>query len=123
MNNIGTVLRDLGKNQESLTYYEQSLAIRKKVYGGEHTTSAASLNNIGADLSDLVKKHDALTYYKQSSAIRRKGHREEQTAIADSLNNIGAVLRVLGKKLYVISNLWQFERKYIVMSTVMSQYL
>jgi hypothetical protein len=27
LNNIGTVLRDLGKNKESLTYYEQSLAI------------------------------------------------------------------------------------------------
>ena len=67
MNNIGTVLRDLGKNQESLTYYEQSLAIRKKVYGEEHTTvAAASLNNIGVVLSNLVKEHDALTYYEQS---------------------------------------------------------
>ncbi len=33
---IGWVLFLLGKKQEALPYYEQSLAIRKKVYGDEN---------------------------------------------------------------------------------------
>ena len=36
-----------------MTYYAQSLAIKKKVYGDEHTTVASSLNNIGVVLRDL----------------------------------------------------------------------
>ena len=40
--------------------YEQSFAIRKKVYGDEHSTIAASLNNVGTVLSLSGKKDEAL---------------------------------------------------------------
>ena len=49
--------------------YEQSLAIRKKVYGDEHSTIAASLNNVGTVLSLSGKKDEALVYLEQSLTI------------------------------------------------------
>ena len=49
--------------------YEQSMAIRKKVYGDEHSTIAASLNNVGTVLSLSGKKDEALVYLEQSLTI------------------------------------------------------
>ena len=38
--------RTQGKLDEALPYYEQALAIRKKVYGEEHPKVAIGLNNL-----------------------------------------------------------------------------
>jgi tetratricopeptide (TPR) repeat protein len=83
-----------------LSYFEQSLAIRKKVYGDEHTDVAASLNNIGVVLRDLGKYQGALSYCEQSLAIKKKvyGPEHEHTDVARILNNMSGVLDALGRR-------------------------
>ena len=36
-----------GDNEKALEFYQKSLAIKKKVYKGEHPLIATALNNIG----------------------------------------------------------------------------
>ena len=46
-NNIGIVLRNLGRYEESLKWYQESLEISKKHYGKNHVLVAIRKNNIG----------------------------------------------------------------------------
>ena len=51
-NEIGDRLKELGKNEEALIYYEQALAIRRKMFVDDHHPYVAqSFDNIGAVLS------------------------------------------------------------------------
>ena len=97
LNNIGLVLSNLGRKDEALSYYMQSLVIKRKVYGDEHSDVAASLNNIGTVLSGLGKYQESLSYHEQSLVIYKKVYGEKHTHVAASLNNVGTVLRDLGK--------------------------
>ena len=51
-----SVWRTQGKLDEAKPYYEQSLAIRKKVFGDEHPDVASGLNNLAQLLSDQVSR-------------------------------------------------------------------
>ena len=77
-------------------YYEQALAINRKVLGEEHPDTAQSLNNLGALLRATGDYAAARPYYEQALAIRKKVLGEEHPDTASSLNNLGALLRATG---------------------------
>ena len=78
-------------------YYEQALAIHRKVLGEEHPDTAASLNNLGYLAAGRWATMPAPGHTtKQALAIRRKVLGEEHPDTATSLNNLGSLLQEMG---------------------------
>ena len=93
LNNLGELLQDQGKLDEAAPYYEQALAIDKKVYGEEHPDVATGLNNLASLLYGQGKLDEAAPYVEQSLAIWKKVHGEEHPQVATGLNNLGQLLQ------------------------------
>jgi tetratricopeptide (TPR) repeat protein len=71
------VLRNQGKYDEARQFHERALAVREKVYGEEHPSTANSLNNLGITLHEQGKHDEARRYYERALAIYEKIHGEE----------------------------------------------
>lgn len=94
VNNLAWGYNRLGEKQKSIEYYDQSLALSRKIedVSGEATT----LNNIGNIYSSLGEKQKALEYYNQ--ALPRKRQEGNALGEATTLNNIGIIYDDLGEK-------------------------
>eukprot|EP00058_Branchiostoma_floridae_P022640 XP_002608130.1 hypothetical protein BRAFLDRAFT_91391 [Branchiostoma floridae] len=98
---------NLGDDRKAISYYEQSLQMRRSIYGEDtaHPAIAASLNNLGNAWSNLGDHRKAVSYFEQS--LQMKGRIfSENTAhpdIAASLNNLGDAWRDLGDHRKAIS--------------------
>lgn len=53
VNNLGSVLQDLGDYDGAKAAYERALKIWEQVYGSEHPQVAKGVNNLGMVLKDL----------------------------------------------------------------------
>ena len=107
LNNMGFVLRSLGREADALKYSDEALALDRTLYPKAkhpdgHPDLAASLNNVGLLLRSLGRAADALKYYDEALAMFRTlypkakypdGHPD----LATSLINMGAVLESLGR--------------------------
>ena len=69
---IGNVLKYQGKLNEALAMYQQSLAIKFKVFGPEHPNVAIAHNNIGNVYQQREKYMEALQSYNESLTIMIK---------------------------------------------------
>jgi tetratricopeptide (TPR) repeat protein len=98
LNNLGYLLDELGDKKKAIGYYEQALAIWKKVYGEEHTQVAIGLNNLGEAFRILGEAKKAIGYYEQALAIDEKVYGKEHPDVAIDLNNLGAAYDDLGEK-------------------------
>ncbi|XP_019644151.1 PREDICTED: uncharacterized protein LOC109485155, partial [Branchiostoma belcheri] len=100
LNNIGNCWRDLGDQRKAISYHEQSLKMRKAIYGETtpHPDIADSLNNIGACWLDLGDRRKAIRYHEQSLKMKKAiyGETTPHPDIAGSLNNIGTCWSDLG---------------------------
>ena len=94
--NLGYYLDTIADYAGARSYYEQALAINKKVLGEQHPDTAGSLNNLGALLDSIGDYAGALPYHEQALAIKKKVLGEEHPDTARSLNNLGNVLQSLG---------------------------
>ncbi|MBR5493294.1 MAG: tetratricopeptide repeat-containing protein, partial [Alistipes sp.] len=86
----------LAQYDNALDYLQQSLAIRKQVFGESHPDIAASYNNIGSVYDAQGDYTRALEYHQQSLAIMKQFFGESHPDIATSYNNIGAVYAAQG---------------------------
>ncbi|XP_019646786.1 PREDICTED: uncharacterized protein LOC109487245 [Branchiostoma belcheri] len=97
----------LGDQRKAISYHEQSLKMRKAVYGKTtpHPDIAGSLNNIGACWSHLGDHKKAISYYEQSLKMKKAiyGKTTAHPDIAGPLNNIGACWSHLGDRKKAIS--------------------
>jgi tetratricopeptide (TPR) repeat protein len=87
LNNMGFHFQNIGKMQEAIKYYSESLTLREKIK--DKNGIANSLNNLGYvfdDLHDLIKAEE---YYSQGLKIREE--LGEKQGIVNSLNNLGAL--------------------------------
>ncbi|NEP79598.1 MAG: CHAT domain-containing protein, partial [Okeania sp. SIO3B3] len=83
----------LGKYEQALSYFQQSLKISQEI--GDRSGEGANLNNIGAVYKSLGKYEESLSYYHQSLEITQEvGNRSGE---GTNLNNIGSVYKSLGK--------------------------
>jgi len=69
INMAGRVLDVLGKHLEAVNYFEQALAIGKKVYGDQHPKVAIYLNNLGSAWYSLGEYKKAIKLYEQAESI------------------------------------------------------
>jgi tetratricopeptide (TPR) repeat protein len=92
----GKVLDDgLSDFENARGYYEESLAMMRKVYGGEAANPdiATSLHALGSVCYGKGEYEKARGYYEESLAMERKVHGGEAAnpGIAGSLNSLGNV--------------------------------
>ncbi|MCK4934341.1 MAG: tetratricopeptide repeat protein, partial [Simkaniaceae bacterium] len=91
LNNSGDVLRSLGRYAEALERCEESLAMRRALFGeGPHPDVATSLNNSGLTLESLGRYAEALERYEESLAIDRSLYsgNEDHPSIQQTKRNI-----------------------------------
>ncbi|KAI8503661.1 hypothetical protein Bbelb_186320 [Branchiostoma belcheri] len=117
--NIGVCWSDLGDQTKAISYHEQSLKMRKAIYGEttEHPDIATSLDNIGVCRSDLGNQRKAISYYEQSLKMRKAiyGETKPHPAIASSLHNIGKCWSDLGDHRKAI---WYYEQSLKMMKAI-----
>ncbi len=93
LNELGLLFNSLGKYEEALKYYQDSLEICKEV--GDRQGEGATLNNIGLIYQFWGKYKEALKRYQESLEIRNEiGDRQGE---GTTLNNIGFVYQIWGK--------------------------
>ena len=88
---IGAAHYNLSEYLLAINYHEQSLSMRKRLFGErDHDSIASSLNNIGLAYDRLSDYSRALEYHEQSLAMKKRlfGERDHDL-IASSLNNNG----------------------------------
>ena len=101
LNNVGTMLSELGRREEALAATEESVDIRRKLAdknpGAFLPDLAMSLNNLGNRLSELGRREEALAATEEAVKIRRKLAEKNSGAflpnLATSLGSLGRVLR------------------------------
>jgi len=96
LNNIGSVLNDLGDFNGAREYYERALAIDEAAYGPNHPKVAIRLNNIGGVFRALGDLQKAREYYERALAIDEAAYEPNHPDVAIRLSNIGGVFRALG---------------------------
>ncbi len=81
--------------RKEIVYYEQSLEMRRSLFGKEHSSIAMSLNNLGEAWAVIGEPYRAFAYHRESLKMRRSLFGKEHSSIAMSLNNLGEVWAVL----------------------------
>jgi tetratricopeptide (TPR) repeat protein len=85
--------------EEARSHYEQSLEMKRHVYGPEtkNTDLASTLGNLGILESDIGSYDKARVYYEQSLEMKQHvyGPEAKNTDLTTTLNNLGELERVL----------------------------
>ena len=97
LNNLGSVLQDLGEFQEARKYYERALKIDEQVYGPDHPDVARDVNNLGSVLQDLGEFQEARKCYERALKIDEQVYGPDHPKVAIRVNNLGSVLQDLGE--------------------------
>jgi tetratricopeptide (TPR) repeat protein len=97
VNNLGGVLKYLGKLGEARAAFERALAIDEAVYGRDHPRVAIDVNNLGLVLKDLGELGEARAACKRALAIDEAVYGLVHPSVARDVNNLGGVLRDLGE--------------------------
>ena len=96
LNNLGTILRNLGDLQGALEYHRRALEIDEAEYGPNHPEVATDLNNIGSVLWDLGDVDGARAHVERALAIGEAAYGANHPTVAIRLNNLGDVHEALG---------------------------
>jgi tetratricopeptide (TPR) repeat protein len=90
-------LEQKGQFKDAFPLRQQILAIRRKVLGEEHPSTATSYNNLAYNLNAQGKYAEAAEGFRKALAIRRKVLGEEHPDTALSYNNVAFNLNAQGK--------------------------
>ena len=85
------------KYDEAKPLYEESLAIRKELYGNNHRAVATAMNNLGLLLKNMELFKEAEEMMKASIAVREETYEDDHPAIAIGQNSLGLVLHASGE--------------------------
>ncbi len=69
LGNLGNVLNDMGKHEETIVQHQKGLEIYLKLLGNEHLHVAAAFNNLGVVYYSLGQYEQALEYYQKDLDI------------------------------------------------------
>jgi tetratricopeptide (TPR) repeat protein/predicted Ser/Thr protein kinase len=96
LGDMGVSYDSKGDTDESIRYYQRSLAIEKKLFSDNHPLPALDWNNLGVA---LLKKdaHAALAAFEHSLAAYESTLGPDNPDTARALGNVGEALRHLGK--------------------------
>ncbi|HLP84950.1 MAG TPA: serine/threonine-protein kinase [Phycisphaerales bacterium] len=88
LHELGASLYWQGRYSAAIEFYRRSLAIRQKVFVGDHRELAQSLTHLGACNLAMGNHAQAHELYTQALEMRRKLYGDEHEEIAQSLNNL-----------------------------------
>ena len=97
LHNIARVYYDKEDYDKALPVYEESLRIRKQVFGDNHSDVAQSLNNIAGIYYSKRGYEKALPMYEESLRINKQVFGDNHSSVAYSLNNIASVYCTKGE--------------------------
>ena len=93
---VASVYDDIGNFEKALEYSKKALAIREKVLGTEHPSTAATYNNIALVYKAMGDYANALEYNLKALAIREKVLGIEHPDTAATYNNIADIYQAMG---------------------------
>ena len=96
LNNLASVLQDMGDLKGAKPLYERALAIQEKVLGPEHPDTARSLNNLASVLKAMGDLKGAKPLDERALAIWERVLGPENPETANALNNLARVLQAMG---------------------------
>lgn len=88
-NNMGILLRRMGRGQEAMGYYQKGLDVTKLLYGENHPEMGLLFNNIGAIYYGLGDFGQAAEYFLRAANIFRDNYGENHVRAAGGYNNAG----------------------------------
>jgi tetratricopeptide (TPR) repeat protein len=97
LNNLATVLKDLGQPEAALPLLERALSIDQRCYGSGHPNLRIGLNNLAAVLQDLNQPEAALARIEQALKINKKYYGLDHPNLATPLRNLAMILHDLGE--------------------------
>lgn len=96
--NIALNLDRLGKRDEAVAYYEQSIAQWTGVFGRDHVQTAAGHNGLGLNYYQQGRHAEAADLFRQSLSVREKTLGKYHPDVAESYGNLGLAQRALGQE-------------------------
>ena len=99
LNNLASLLENIGQYEEAEYFYEQALQIRQELLGEEHSDVAESLINLGGLYYNLGQYKEAEPLFEQGLQITRKLFGEEHAEVALALNNLASLYADQGRYL------------------------
>jgi tetratricopeptide (TPR) repeat protein len=90
------VLRDQGRLEEAMAYFQRALAIDEGAFGSDHPTVANRLNNLGSVLRDQGRLEEAMAYFRRALVIDERALGPDHPSSAITLNNLAAVYSQAG---------------------------
>jgi tetratricopeptide (TPR) repeat protein len=95
LNNLGDVLRSLGRLEAARTQFERALEIWKASYGDSDPKCALAHNSLGLVLGDLGELEASRVHFERALAIKEAAFGPDHPEIAANLNNLGGLLQSL----------------------------
>ncbi len=96
INNLGSVLQDLGDLVGARAAFERALTIDETAFDPNHPNIATDVNNLGTVLLDLGDFSGARTALERTVKIFEDNSLEKHPDYARAVNNLGEVLQKLG---------------------------
>lgn len=91
LNSLAVALDAAGPVEESVPYFQEALAINRRLYGEVHFRVAINLVNLGANFSFRGLYKDARLLFKQAISIHEQVHPSGHTSHATALGNLALV--------------------------------
>ena len=96
VNNLGTVLQDIGDFAAARQCYERALRIDETAFGPDHPNVAIGVNNLGDVMQALGNLSEARQCYERALRIDEAAFGPDHPNVARGINNLGRVLQLLG---------------------------
>lgn len=97
LHNLGALAMDRGDYPGSRAWFEQALALRRRVLGAQHPAVADTLVGLGAIARREQHNADARAYYDQAAAIYRAVYGDEHAQLGAVYNNLAIIGEVEGR--------------------------
>jgi signal transduction histidine kinase len=97
LNNLGKLLKNLGKFSEAEPLFREALKIREKRLGHDHPDTAKNLSDLGLVLQAQRKYSQAEPLFREAIRILQLHPGKEQSEVSKSLNNLALLLKYQGK--------------------------
>ena len=97
LNNLADLYYNQGKYSEAEPLYLDALAMRKRLFTGDHPDVAQSLNNLGSLYKSQGKYGEAEPLYLNALEMRKRLFTGDYPDVANSLNNLAGLYYNQGK--------------------------
>ncbi|WP_454936058.1 tetratricopeptide repeat protein, partial [Actinomyces oris] len=96
-NNLAYAYQDVGKLDEAITLYEQTLEDHTRILGPDHPSTLASRNNLAYAYQDAGRLNDAITLHKQNLEDRTRILGPDHPDTLASRNNLASAYQDAGR--------------------------